>query len=94
VDAGVPDAGPPPADAGDPGNACGNCLPDAGATDPVDAGTAAGNGSDGGIPSIPVNDSTLAPSTGCSSSGAVAGWLALGGLLALVSRKQRRKVAD
>jgi MYXO-CTERM domain-containing protein len=109
ADAGGPGAGAPSdagtsapvADAGaDPGNACGDCLPtDGGSSEPaVDAGSSAGNegsiAADAGTPAIPVNDATLSGGTGCSSSGTLAGWLALSGLLVIAWRRQRRKVAD
>ncbi|HEY2028266.1 MAG TPA: heparinase II/III family protein [Myxococcales bacterium] len=97
----TPDAGSAPvdggaADAGDPGNGCGNCLPDAGTVAPDagsnDAGTATGSADAGdptGLKGPPVVQASVA--SGCSSSGAVAGWLALFALASLVWRRSRRK---
>jgi Heparinase II/III-like protein/Domain of unknown function (DUF4962) len=65
-------------------------------TPPADAGTPDDGSASNSVTAdagIPLTESTLAPSAGCSSSGAVAGWLALGGLLALISPRRHRKVA-
>jgi uncharacterized protein (TIGR03382 family) len=102
ADPGTPDAGA--VDAGDPGNACGNCLPaaDAGDSSATDAGSATAAPADAGGSSSSSGTTNNGPTEstasftgggGCSSSGSVPGWLALGGLLAAVSRKRRRELA-
>jgi MYXO-CTERM domain-containing protein len=88
----------PVADAGNPGDGCGNCAPaDAGA----DVGTAGSD--DAGIApadavaptATAVAASVVDTAHGCSSTGPAAGWLAITGLLVFFSRRaKRRRLAE
>ncbi|HYY52033.1 MAG TPA: MYXO-CTERM sorting domain-containing protein, partial [Myxococcales bacterium] len=74
----TPDAGP--ADAGDPGDLCGNCQPpaDGGANPPLDAGSGAGG-----------EKQPDTVSYGCSHAGGAVGWLAAFALTAWFARRRR-----